>query len=299
MLNFDRIFILAINALGLLLSLFVFIAIVKTKYKDFSNYTILMLISYDILQATAGILGIFGNDSMSCETIIFFLIYARQCHVLLIFLIGFSLFRYIARENKLSRKVFMTIFLVGNLYAVLYGFLSVFLNKTNSKLGVCILNDPVTTAEMINFIFGDILPSATVEILIIYYYYEIGVRLKNEASIVNLNCSRSRVFAKRLLGYCFVFSLYFLPFLVVFFEGDYYLSEMALIGFYPVANSLMYGSTQSTKKNIFNICIKNDPFDDDQEKTIDELRNGGMLHPRFYLDLIGVSESEIFNINLR
>ena len=93
MLNEERVSILVINSLGFLFTLTAFILNLKTKYKDFSNYSIMILISYDVLMALVGVLSVFGKNSLYCFMVIFFLGYARICHIFLIFFIGFSLYQ--------------------------------------------------------------------------------------------------------------------------------------------------------------------------------------------------------------
>ena len=148
---------------------------------------------------------------------------------------------------------------------------------------------------------GIVLPSALTQGFIIYYYYKIRLKLKAEAGIHNLKCNRNRIFAKRLIGYCVLFTFYFVPFLIVIIEREIvhstdderYFIETIALELYPILNSLMYGLTKSSKRNLFNICIKDDNFED-QCDIINQMRQEGVLKPRFYLDLIDQSESKIF-----
>ena len=169
------------------------------------------------------------------------------------------------------------------------------------RLGYCAIDDLMTDQELIIFGIGIILPSVLTQGFIIYYYYEIRMKLKAEAGIYNLKCTRKRIFAKRLIGYCVLFTFYFMPFLIVIAErkiqyaedDQRYFIETISVGLYPILNSLMYGFTKSSKRNLFSVCIKNDNFEDQQD-MINEMRMEGILQPRFYLDLIDESESQIF-----
>ena len=59
----------------------------------------------------------------------------------------------------------------------------------------------------------------------------------------------------------------------------------------------MYGFTKSFTRNIFSICIKSPKFDL-QEETLFLLRSEQELRPRYYLDLLGESESVIFDVTV-
>ena len=302
MLNGERVLILVINSLGFILALIALILILKTKYKDFSNYAVMMLISYDLTTAFFGILGAFGTGSIYCNIVLFFLFYARQCHAFLIFLIGYSLFSVIVKEKDLNIVFVKIIIVIGNIFTISFALASILLNSNHSNLGFCVLENSLSVEEIILFLIGAIFPSALVLISIIYYYYNIRLKLKAEAEVSNLKSTRNRIFAKRLLGYCLIFIFYFIPFLIVVEERKIqhansrqrYLIQMVAVGLYPILNSLMYGSTKSIRRNFFNMCIKGQQFDVEEE-MINEMREEGILQPRYYLDLIDESESQIIN----
>ena len=213
------------------------------------------------------------------------------------FLMGYSLFSVIVKEKDLNIVFVKTIIAIGNVFAVSFALASILLNSTHSNLGFCVLEDSLSDEELILFAIGVIFPSSLVLIFIIYYYYNIRLKLKADAEVSNLKSARNRIFAKRLLGYCMIFIFYFIPFLIVVEErkiqhansNQRYWIEMVAVGLYPILNSLMYGSTKSIRRNLFNICIKGHQFDVEQE-MINEMREEGILQPRYYLDLIDESK---------
>ena len=298
--------ILIASALGLASSLSVFVLALRTKHKDFYNYAILILISYDILMSSFGLIGVFGNSQLYCDITIFFVAYARYCHTLIIFLMAHSLYVMIVREKHIKFTYTGIILAIGNILAISFSIFVILIGQTSSKPGFCILDSVLSLGQLIINISTFIIPSIIVLVFIIYYYYKIRIKLKQEATICKLNCIRRRIFATRLLGYCFVYALYFLPYIVVicikmiqYSNTDmYYIIEMNCICWYPLLNSLMYGLTKSSRKNLFRICIKNLTYDDEQE-LLYEMRTEGILKPRFYLDLLDEPESLIFEHTIK
>ena len=301
MLNEENLSILVINSLGFLLTIIVIIVNLKTKNKDFSTYSITILISYDILMAFIGILSTFGINSTYCSVVIFFQQYARIFHVFLIFFIGFSLYSIIVKEKEISFKTIKVFLATSNVFSLAISSAFIILNLFKNIFGICVVDDTITDQMMIAYGIGIVLPSALTQGFIIYYYYNIRLKLKAETGIHNLKCNRNRIFAKRLIGYCVLFTFYSVPLLIVIIEreivhatdDDRYFIETVALDLYPILNSLMYGLTKSSKRNLFNICIKDDNFED-QCDIINQMRQEGVLKPRFYLDLIDQSESKIF-----
>ena len=301
MLNEEKISILVINSIGFLFTITVLIINLRAKHKDFSTYSIIILISYDILMAFIGILSTFGINSTYCSLLIFFQGYVRIFHVFLIFFIGFSLYSIIVKEKEISFKTIKVFLAISNVLSLAISSLSIILNLSNNRFGYCVVDDTITTRMIIAYGIGIVLPSALTQGYIIYYYYKIRLKLKAEAGIHNLKCNRNRIFAKRLIGYCVLFTFYSVPLLIVIIEreivhatdDDRYFIETVALDLYPILNSLMYGLTKSSKRNLFNICIKDDNFED-QCDIINQMRQEGVLKPRFYLDLIDQSESKIF-----
>ena len=293
MLNENTIVICAINSLALVLSLLVFTLILKTEYKDFSNYAILLLILSDIFMACFGILGAFETSMLSCKIILCFRAYFRQCHVFLIFLIGFTLFSVIVKDKKLNVTLTLLIFVLGNICCIIVAIISISFDKTNINSSYCIFDDELTDENLEIFGFGMVIPSVFVQLLIIYYYYKIRLKLKEEAGIYNLKCTRNRIFAKRVLGYCMVFGFFFIPFFIMIYErkishknsSERYLTEMVCICIYQILNLLIYGSVKSSTRHIAKIFMTNYDFDE-LEAIVNEMRQENILHPRFYLDLL-------------
>ena len=298
--------ILVASSMGLASSISVFALALKAKHKDFCNYAILMLIIYDILMDTFGLIGVFGTSRLYCEVTMFFIMYARDCHTILIFFMAYSLYTMIVREKMISIPFIWKTLAFGNLLAICISALVILEGQTSINPGFCILEDGLSNEQLALNLCTFLIPSIIVLVFIVYYYCHIRSKLKVEADICRLSCTKRRIFAKRLLGYCFVYTFYFLPYLVITIiklihysnSNVYYVIEMSSICWYPMFNSLMYGLTKSSRKNLFNICIKNLNYDDEQE-LLYEMRNEGILQPRFYLDLLDEPESLIFEQSLK
>ena len=303
MLNEEQVWILIVNLLGFSFAITVFVINLKARYKDFSNYAIMTLISYDMLMASAGVVAVFGKKSLYCPVVIFFLSYGRICHTFLVLFIGFSLYSIIVKEKEISFAAFMVYLAASNILTLAINTLIVAFSPIGFRYGYCVIEKFIRFHELVIFGIGVFLPSVLTQGFIIYFYCTIRAKLKAEADIYDLKCIRKRIFAKRLIGFSVLFTFYFVPFLIAMIgesqtkNNDYerqYFTQTIALGLYPILNSLMYGFTKSSTRNLFSICIKNDHFED-QQSVINEMRKEGILQPRFYLDLIDESESNIFH----
>jgi hypothetical protein len=54
---------------------------------------------------------------------------------------------------------------------------------------------------------------------------------------------------------------------------------------YPITNSIVYGLTNSTKKFMYALCLRDETYDENEELE-NQLRNENLLAPRVYADLI-------------
>ena len=61
---------------------------------------------------------------------------------------------------------------------------------------------------------------------------------------------------------------------------------------YPVINSIFYGVTQSSKRFMYALCLKEGKYNEEEE-FLEELRVSNIIKPRYYLDFIGLSEINI------
>ena len=61
---------------------------------------------------------------------------------------------------------------------------------------------------------------------------------------------------------------------------------------YPAINSLFYGVTQSSKRFMYALCLKEGKYNEEEE-FLAELRASNIINPRYYLDLISLSEVQL------
>ncbi|OMJ67748.1 hypothetical protein SteCoe_35012 [Stentor coeruleus] len=289
---------------GIFCSTLVLIQLLIIKYKDLANKVIFLLILTDLLMGLISICLALNFQDLYCKVTIFFASLIRNIHKFIVLFISYTLYRIIVQNKSITSKVvkFYTFFVL--FYSIAQSVFVVLLLNNVGGQTFCILdNNSILSTWYV--ICSEYFFTFAILVLITYFYLCIRKHLIYE--IKNTNCSiiGKRIFAKRLIGFCFVFSFAIVPSAIVVLlmifgilkdqEISYDLATI-FYAWYPFFDSLMYGFTKSFKKNIFNLCMK-DPDFESQEEIFYLMRQENMLKPRFYLDLIEKTELGEFAID--
>ncbi|OMJ67747.1 hypothetical protein SteCoe_35011 [Stentor coeruleus] len=283
-------------------ALLVLIELCCLKYKDLSNTMIFFLMIIDLFISFTRLAIMYPISSLWCACSQTTWVVFRQWHKYLVFFIAYSMHCIIVKEKNISLRCLKYYLAFTLLLSLSAGILNYMFIKVEIE-SICVLLLDVN-ASIYYLIFAlEYTPDFFILIFLCFYYGRIKNVLKKEIMVCNLKSARKRFFAKRLFGYCFMFCLYIFPYFIIEMVNDYEHDRNAgsleetlsmIYSWYPFMDALVYGFTKSFKKNILNLIWKSPKFDTTQE-TLQVLREGQILRPRYYLDLAEISEpSSIF-----
>jgi energy-converting hydrogenase Eha subunit A len=147
----------------------------------------------------------------------------------------------------------------------------------------------------------------TFEVLILmfisFFYIQIRQTLKKEISRLDSNSERNRLLCLRLLGYPILFFIFTIFSEMNIFQYilsntdetiELYKIRILVMVYYPLFNSFLYGYTKSSRKYLWYLLLKIPDYKESQE-IFNDIRQVGLMQDRVFLDLVDISESEIFN----
>lgn len=293
--------ILGISA-GIICSTIVIINIIAIKYKDLSNKMIFWLVLNDLLMSIISIFITFGFNDLYCKFMIFFALLLRSIHKFIVFFISYALYKVVVKNELITHKFLAYYIVVSILFSVIQVTFGVIISNPHQYQNYCTAGSNTLTG-LIYFITTEYSVTFTILIAISIFFCKIRSSIKEEIKNSNISSVKKRFFAKRLIGFGFVFSFCVMPFVIVNGLGQFHTidesdapRELANLfyAWYPLLDSAVYGFTKSFKRNIFNLCWK-DPEFETQEEVLYILREQNLLRPRFYLDLTGQSEISMEN----
>ncbi|OMJ68042.1 hypothetical protein SteCoe_34632 [Stentor coeruleus] len=282
-----------------LASSLVIIQLCLLKYKDLSNRLLLVLMPIDLAMSIGQIFMLLPINTETCLVFMWLITIARDLHRCFVLLISIVMFLIIVKSKLISTKYLLFY------WAFCISLTIIKLTILFSKAEIYIYNDlclfdPNTSKIGVAIIYTDeIAPDIIIFLIIVYLNNKIRLKLISEAKDCNIQSANKRFFAKRLIGYGLIFSLFFVPsciFLILYVM--HVLTDRILVSnlileiysWYPLFNTMIYGCTKSFKKNLFNFLIPSPDFDS-QEEVLNLLREENFLRPRFYLDIMGISDS--------
>lgn len=284
-------------SLGIFCSVIVLINTIVIKYKDMANIMIFWLVLTDLLMASISIFLFFDINKLYCSIIIFFAMLFRSLNKFISLFISYALYQAIVRNRLISYLFLKYYVLLSIIFSIAQVAFGVLMLNPYSDENYCISGES-TANELIYFITTEYAITFIILIVVIYLCLAIRNTIKQEVQNSNLLSSKRRFFAKRLIGYCIVFSFTFIPYVIIkgceitdTIKNKELLRQIVNLfyAWYPFLDSAMYGLTKSFKRNIFNLCWKNTRFETEEE-FLYIMRQENMLRPRFYQDLAGQSE---------
>jgi hypothetical protein len=176
--RFDAMLILSVACFGIVLSSFVLFLLLKIKHKDFTVILKNELIFYDLFQQISAILCIFYDDKtsdskMTRNQAVFLahFFYLRFIHSVLIFYIGWVLFRAITKKDLVSDKELSYFTVISNLLAGIF--------SGSYCLAALKSTDYIQVFYIFYYDCLD-LPPIIVGLILICFYYKIRKTLKKE-----------------------------------------------------------------------------------------------------------------------
>ena len=292
--------------ISLLSSTLVIFEIFSIKYKDWANLIILALATIDFLMSALAIMDFTQISNDFCLIIYSLMLFIRDLHKVIVVFMSIALYKSVVLETHFTKKLALLYFSMSIGIYLIKSILLIFESKFSWIENMCLIAPVDFEFDFIITFFFEIVISLLILIYIGILYNKVRQKLFNEALVCNLYSTKKRFYAKRLIGFGIVFSLIITPTLVILVidisthtSDDIFLAKLGMLSYcwYPFLNSLMYGFTKSFTRNIFSICIKSPKFDL-QEETLFLLRSEQELRPRYYLDLLGESESVIFDVTV-
>ncbi|OMJ83663.1 hypothetical protein SteCoe_15391 [Stentor coeruleus] len=291
------------NCLSSLVSCLVIIQLCLIKYKDLSNKLLLIFMPIDLAMGIVGILMILPINIELCSATIWLLFIIRDIHRYFVLLISIVMYLNIVKSKPIS-KIFLIFYSIFCAILTIIK-LAVFFSKAEMIIynNLCFIYPHTNEIENWLIIIDEIAPDIIIFIIIAYLNNKIRLTLISEAINCNIISTSKRFFAKRLIGYGFVFTLFFVPLCIILIVvlmhayTDKMLIDYMMLEFYswyPLFNTMIYGCTKSFKRNLFNFIIPSPDFDT-QEEILNLMREENFLKPRFYLDMMSISDS----VNIR
>ncbi|OMJ92379.1 hypothetical protein SteCoe_4936 [Stentor coeruleus] len=303
MCNYIRTTIIIGASISAFSSLVILIQILLIKYKDLANKLIFILILTDFFMGVITIPTLYALSDIYCRVMIFFGTFLRDLHKFVIFFIAYSLYQIIVKERILSRKIARWYFFFSVFASLARSFPSALCFDLLIDENICIDEIELSNPGYYVLSLCELIPDVIIFAFIVYYYVNIRVSLRGVANKSGLAITRKKLFAKRLIGFCFAFSIYILPFTIISLLTAYKVikakifyaeSAMMIYGWYPLLDTLAYG----WNRNWLRSCWAKFCFDKEikaEEEVLYVLRESKILRPRFYFDLLNRSESTSFN----
>jgi hypothetical protein len=283
--------IVAIAAFAFMLSMIVLCLILSIKHKDFTIYLKTELLVYDMLQEISIIIFCFVIPSPLSKGFSYTkalnqtqFIYPRFIHSIQIFYMGWVLYKAITQKHIVSNKGIMIFTIISNLLAlgITFGYYILLIMFPDSY-------DAIFT--VFYFIFLDI-PSIFIVFPLILFYYHIRKTLKQEFLLIIPIAQQKRAIAKQLIFYPIIYMIhvciYLLAVFTLFIELDSITANImidVIFCMYPMMNSIVYGISNSTKRYMYAICLRDKEYEEIEEAE-HELRSENLLAPRVYSDFI-------------
>jgi hypothetical protein len=281
------IILVILSTLAFVLSLTMLCLLLSIKYKDFAIYLKIELFIYDMLLEISSIIYCYFVPSLSSEfTYIHALnetqmLYSRFIHSTQIVIMAWALYKAVTQKFFVSNKgIFrFTIFTNATALGITLTYLTL-LNVYPNSYGLI----------FIVFYFGFLgIPSIIIGCLLIWFYYHIRKTLKHEYLLTIPIAKQKRAIAKQLIffpiAYFVMIGCYISGLLSYFFvESEIaYIAVDVIFCLYPMMNSIAYGISNSTKRFMSAICLRDEEYDEIEE-TENVLRNENLLAPRIYFD---------------
>jgi hypothetical protein len=284
--------IFTLLAISLFLSLMILILLLCIKHKDFSILLKIQLITYDLMQEVSAILiALFlPRESSSftfsscCILIPFF--YSRFIHNLLLVYMSYVLLKLVVKKVYISNRDALVFAFISNLAAFLLG---------SSFIIMCYCIKDLSLVYTVYFIASLDIPSILIECILVYFYFRIRKTLKIEYMQKYELRKNDRSIAAQLIGYPLVFfmfnlcNLFYLFYFWVGINDSVVVSVINLFAFaiYPILNSLVYGFSNSTKRLLFAMCLRNKDYAVEAQLE-EECRQFGLIEKIAVTDLIAI-----------
>jgi hypothetical protein len=212
------------------------------------------------------------------------LLYSRSIHSMQILYMTWALFKSITQKSIISNKEILKFTIYSNAVALGISLTYFLLITLFPELFVLIF---IIFASC----FQDI-PFILIGFPLIWFYYHIRKTLKQEFLLTIQIAQQKREIAKRLIVYPIIYLIYsflYVVALLAFFLPIDSPTELLVLNMlfcmYPLMNSVVYGISNSTKRFMYVICLKDREYEDIEEVE-NELRNENLLAPRVYCDLL-------------
>jgi hypothetical protein len=282
--------IIVLTSIELVLSITVLYLLFSIKYKDFTIYLKTELLVYDILQEISVLIVCFIGPYQLSDTISYNqalnqtqFIYARFIHLLQILYMSRALYKAIVHKSIVSNKEILKFTIFSNFVALGLAF-------TYLILLILFPSSYLTIASASFLVILDI-PSILIVFPLIWFYYHIRKTLKQEFLLTIQVAQQKRAIAKQLIFYPMIYFIYvcfyLMAFLTIFIAIDSSTDIVVLntlFCIYPLMNSVVYGISNSTKRFMYAICLRDKEYEE-MEEVENELRNENLLAPRVYCDL--------------
>jgi hypothetical protein len=281
----------AFPAFVFLLSTIVFYLLLSIKHKDFTVYLKIGLVFYDLIYEISTIVYFFLLDSLMSNEFTYIqalnqtqLIYSRFIHPVQILYIAYAIYLAITKKSIISTKGILK-------FAILSNFLALGIAFTYLILIIKLPDSSSIIFEGFYLVFQDI-PSILVGVSLIWFYYHIRNTLKEEFLLTIPIVQQKRAIAKQLIFYPIVYficvCIYLIGIIALFISLNsqarvLVIYIMSIV--YPMLNSVVYGISNSTKRFMYAICLRDKEYEDIEEIE-HELRNENLLAPRVYCDLM-------------
>jgi hypothetical protein len=284
--------IVVLTAFAILLSLTVLYLLLSIKYKEFTVFLKIGLITYDLLLEISILIFCFLVPSPLSKDFSFYkafnqtqFIYSRSIHSVQIFYMAWALYKAIVKKSIVSNKAIFKFALFSNI-------LTLGIALTYVILLILFPNSYTTIGIIFTFFIQDI-PSILISFPLIWFYYHIRKTLKQEFLASIPIAQQKRAIAKQLIFYPIIFLLYFVIYLLTALtifkaieSSDTLVTVLETsLCIYPILNSLCYGISNSTKRFMYAVCLRDKEYDEIEEAE-NELRNEKLIAPRVYSDFL-------------
>ena len=281
--------------LGLVASIIVLISLIKLPFKDISTELRKYSTISDIVLIAVFFNSFFARTSIDLCVEYFLYTFAYNVHVYWIFYISYVMHKIIYLKKPHDERS-IGLYFVGLVLLAAGGVIALF-----SIAGEGICDRKYLASAFYFYIIGFLIPNIILLILILIFYRNIRNSLRAEIRNSEESMKKCRGLFIRVYGYPIIF---FFTSLVAILSGVEWadpkvtsilqLIRYIIMSYYPLMNSIFYGLTQSSKRVLKFLIIKDFDYIIEQD-CLNALRIENYLLPRFYLDLIDQPEDGIFS----